>query len=465
MFSQVDKFIQQHHMLQMGDRIVVGVSGGADSICLLKVLMKLKRAYKLDLFVVHINHGLRGEEADRDQRYVEDFCKKIGITCITYKEDVVGYSKEHHCSLEEAGRILRYAAFEREYNERGCNKIAIAHNKNDLAETILFHMVRGTGLKGLVGIPPVRGPYIRPLLAVTRTDIEVYLMEEGISYCTDSTNLESDFTRNKVRLQVLPLLNQINNQAVSHIAGIATRLSEVEEYLKKQTDILYNKIVTKENGIYSVDIESLQREEPVLIKRILRQMIGNAAGRLKDIEEVHVLSVYELLEKGVGKQQNLPNGILAKCGYDRLEIGKMVEEHIFTSSEAIKSLPMAIEVPGTYVIPELKWKIDFTLMKYEKNLVIPKNCCTKWFDYDTIKNTIFLRTRKPGDFMQINKNGGTKLLKDIFINDKTPKEQRNKIPLLCDGEHVIWITGSRISEGYKLSCESKKILVVNITEV
>lgn len=465
MFNQVVKFIQQYDMLQKGDRVVVGVSGGADSICLLNVLLELKETYLLDLFVVHINHGLRGDEAMRDQQFVESFCEKAKISCTTYVEDVAGYSKEHHCSLEEAGRILRYVYFQREYKDKGCNKIAIAHNKNDLAETVLFHLARGTGLKGLSGIEPIRLPYIRPLLHVTRREIESYLKEEGIGYCTDSTNLETDFTRNKLRLQVLPLLRQINQQAVSHIAATATQVSEVEEYLKKQTDNLYARIVNEENGLYSVDIGLLKEEEPVLAKRLLRQMIGNAAGQLKNIEEVHVRGVYELLDKGVGKQQNLPYGVVARCGYEKLEISK--EENSFETlgKEPISSLPIAIQVPGSYRIPELGLKISFTVMDYEKSMAIPKNSCTKWFNYDTIKNTIFLRTREPGDFMQINKEGGRKLLKDIFINDKIPKEQRNSIPLLCDGKHVMWITGNRISEAYKVSDESKRILVVNLTEV
>ena len=320
-------------------------------------------------------------------------------------------------------------------------------------------------MKGLIGIPPIRGHYIRPMLSVTRTEIEAYLKGEGVSYCTDSTNLETDFTRNKVRLQVLPLLNQVNSRAVDHIVATSTQLSEVEEYLKKQTDLLYDRIVTNVNGLYSVDIELLKKEDPVFIKRILRQMVGNAAGKLKNIEETHVLSVYELLDKGVGKQQNLPYGVLAKCGYYKLEIWKVEEEATSKVLKSVNSLPIEIKVPGNYVIPEIGKKISFTYFDYEKNMLIPKNSCTKWFDYDKIKNTILLRTRQLGDFMQINKEGGTKSLKEIFINDKIPKEQRNIVPLLCDGEHVMWIVGSRISEAYKVSDESKKILMVNITEV
>ena len=465
MFNQVDRFIQQHHMLQRGDRVVVGVSGGADSVCLLKVLMELRQTYQLDLFVVHVNHGLRGEEAKRDERYVESFCRSANIPCTTVEEDVECYSKTHHCSLEEAGRILRYQAFEHEYKVKSCNKIAIAHNKNDLAETILFHLVRGTGLKGLVGIPPVRGCYIRPLLAVTRAEIEAYLKEEGIPYCTDSTNLETDFTRNKVRLQILPLLNEVNNQAISHIVGTSSQISEVEEYLEKQTELLYNRIVTCENGLYSVDIELIKCNEPVLIKRVLRRMIKEAAGQLKNIEEIHVLSVYELLDKGVGKQVDLPYQILAKCSYDNLVIGKKERITATSKPDLLQSLPVEVRVPGVYFVPELGKKFSFELLDYEKNRSIPKKSCTKWFDYDKINNTIFLRTRQTGDFMQINQEGGTKPLKDVFINDKIPKEQRNSIPLLCDGAHVMWITESRISEAYKLSCKSKRILVVNISEV
>lgn len=465
MFNQVVKFIQQHHMLKVGDRIIVGVSGGADSICLLDVLLELRETYGLDLFVVHINHGLRGEEAYGDQKYVEAFCEKHHLPCICYQEDVAGYSKAHHCSLEEAGRILRYQAFEHEYNEKHCNKIAIAHNKNDLAETVLFHLARGTGLKGLVGIEPVRGHIIRPLLSVTREEIEAYLKDKGIDYCTDSTNLETDFTRNKIRLQVLPLLNELNSQAVAHIAGTALQISEVEEYLKNQTNLLYERVVSHENGLYSVDIEKLLQEDKVLVKRVLRQMVGNAAGGFKDIEEIHILAVYELLQKGVGKQVDLPLGVMARCGYDRLVIGKKEKMASLVLQASLNPLFIKIEVPGTYYLPELHKKLTFSFLDYEKNMVIPKNSCTKWFDYDRIRDTIFLRTRRSGDFMQINKEGGTKLLKDIFINDKIPKEDRNHIPLLCEGEHVMWIMGGRISEAYKVTSTSKKILVVNITEV
>ncbi len=465
MFNQVVKFVQQYHMIQKGDRIVVGVSGGADSMCLLRILMELQETYRLDLFVVHVNHGLRGEEALRDQTFVERFCQTAGVPFACYTEDVSGYSRLHHCSLEEAGRTLRYEAFEREYKLHECNKIAIAHNKNDLAETVLFHLVRGTGLKGLGGMEPVRERYIRPLLAVTRTEIEAYLKQEGLDYCTDSTNLETDFTRNKVRLQVLPLLAEVNSQAVAHIAGASAQAREVEAFLEKETNNLFHKIVSSENGLYSVNIEVLLSEEPVLVKRVLRQMIGKAANRLKDIEEVHVQSVYELLGKGVGKQVDLPYQLLARCDYRSLVIGKKdsIEERL--SADTIDSLPMALDVPGTYLINEAGIQIDLSTMEYKKNMDIPKKKYTKWFDYDTIKNTIFLRTRRPGDFMQINIDGGTKSLKDIFINDKIPREERDNIPLLCDGEHVMWITGNRISEAYKVTEQSKRILVVNITEV
>lgn len=465
MFNQVVKFVQQYHMIQKDDRIIVGVSGGADSMCLLRILMELQKTYRLDLFVVHVNHGLRGEEALRDQSFVEKFCRKEGLSFICYTEDIRGYSRTHQCSLEEAGRILRYQAFEREYKLHDCNKIAIAHNKNDLAETVLFHLVRGTGLKGLGGMEPVREWYIRPLLAVTRTEIEAYLKQEGQDYCTDSTNFQTDFTRNKVRLQVLPLLEEVNSQAVAHIAGASAQAREVEAFLEKETNNLFAKIVTSENGLYFVNIESLIKEEPVLVKRVLRQMIGKAANRLKDIEEVHIQSVYELLGKGVGKQVSLPYQLFARCDYRRLIIGKKDSSEELQSTNKITNLPMSLQVPGTYLVHEAGIRLDLSTMEYKKIMDIPKIKYTKWFDYDTIKNTIFLRTRKPGDFMQINTEGGTKSLKDIFINDKIPREERDNIPLLCDGDHVMWIIGNRISEAYKVTEQSKRILVVNITEV
>ncbi len=462
MFEQVLEYVKQNKMLEMHDRVVVGVSGGADSVCLLLMLLELRKHYELELFVVHINHGLRGEEAMRDENYVKALCETLGVSCHAILVDVEGYVKREKCSTEEAGRILRYECFEKEYNEKHCNKIAIAHNRNDVAETVLLNLTRGTGIKGLVGIQPVRGSLIRPLLCVTRDEIEEYLCNRGIEYCVDSTNLEDIYSRNKIRNKVLPELRTINSQVSSHIARCASAIGEIEEYLQKQTKELYERIVREQNGQYFVNVGELKNADLVLGKRVVRDVIYSCGKKKKDIEEKHILQVLQLQDKTVGKQVNLPYRMVAVREYETIVI-KCID--LAKKEKKPNDWNQLIETSKEYQLDDLGINLKVELMEYEKNMIIPKNRCTKWFDYDKIKNTIFLRFRKQGDFLAINAQGNVKTIKSLFIDEKVPREQRDKIPLLCDGNHVMWVLGGRISEEYKITEQSKKILVVTMMEV
>ena len=461
MWNQVVEYVREQRMLDKGDRVIVGVSGGADSVCLLFLLKELQHLYDLELHVVHINHGLRGEEAKRDEEYVVALCDELEVSCHVLNVDVDAYVREHKCSTEEAGRILRYEAFEREYNKLKCNKIAIAHNKNDVAETVLLNLARGTGIKGLTGIDPVRGAIIRPLLRVTREEIETYLEEKERSFCTDSTNLLDVYTRNKVRHHVLPALAGVNDQAVSHIARCASNLREIEAYLERQTVALYERIVTCKKGQYSICADALRLEDPVLAKRLIRKVIHACAGKLKDIEEKHVAAVYALQDKEVSKQVDLPYGMVAVRAYDAI----IIKERQERAESLQEGDEMPIESPGTYMFGGGKWKLRIEIFDHEKNRIIPKNSYTKWFDYDKIKNTIFLRYRRQGDYLIINEKGNKKTIKSLFIDEKIPREQRGNIPLICDGNHVMWVIEGRSSVAYNVTEQTKKILVVTIMEV
>ena len=236
MIRKIKAYMEQYNMLAKGDRIVIGVSGGADSICLLHVLKQLRVDTELFLMVVHINHGIRGEEADRDERFVKDFCRTEGVEYRSLTADVTGIAKVEGLSEEEAGRKVRYEAFFEVCEELRCNKIAIAHNRNDIAETVLFNLFRGSGIRGLSGIEPYRViplssrevALIRPLLGVERAEIEEYLHQEGIPYMIDSTNLGEDYSRNKIRNRILTYATQeINQQCVNNIVEAAGALREI----------------------------------------------------------------------------------------------------------------------------------------------------------------------------------------------------------------------------------------------
>ncbi len=235
--KKVQAYIEKYDMLHEGDHIIVGVSGGADSMCLLAMLLEFREQYKLEISVVHVNHLLR-KEAFAEAKYVEDYCVKEEISYHYVEENIAVYAKEHSISEEEAGRTVRYLAFHKvleEQEESENCKIAVAHHENDLAETMLFHLVRGCGLGGLQGILPVQGPIIRPLLCLSRDEIEEYVKQKSISYCIDQSNFQNDYSRNRIRNKVIPQLVQINGQAVHHINETAVRLNEIELFLQRQT--------------------------------------------------------------------------------------------------------------------------------------------------------------------------------------------------------------------------------------
>ena len=467
MLKTVQKFIDKHNMIQKGDRIVVGVSGGADSVCLFHVLLGLTPEYDLTLFVVHVNHGIRGTEAEEDEAYVKELCLAHNISCDLIKADVKALAVREGLTEEEAGRKVRYKAFYDCFHKNKCNKIAIAHNRNDNAETILFHLFRGSGIKGLTGIPAVREEIIRPLLDTGREEIEGFLGENGISYQTDKTNLTQDYSRNKIRHQIISFAQEeINKRAIEHIVGASKKLSEIDCYLEKNISSAYDTAVTylEYNNAYEINIEKLRQEDPVIQKGIIRKSLMGLSNWLKDVEALHIELILELAEKQVGKVINLPYGILAARDYHTITL--KIAPFQYKNKEDSKSLEVPgwqpLEIPGEVTIPQTNQILHIKLIKYKKSMIIPRNGCTKWFDYDKIKNTVLIRTRQEGDYIQIDSAGSRKKIKSLFIDEKIPKEKRDLLPLLADGAHIMWVIGGRISEAYKVNEDTKVILEINL---
>lgn len=466
MLDKIQKFIDKHNMIKKGDRIVVGVSGGADSVCLFHVLLKLAPIYEHTLFVVHINHGIRGKEADDDEEYVRKLCLDNQVSFTAIKADVKAITKKEGLSEEEAGRKVRYEAFYQCYAENKCNKIAIAHNRNDNAETILFHLFRGSGIKGLTGIQPVRDVIIRPLLNTGRDEIETYLDTNGIKYQTDKTNFTYDYTRNKIRHQIISFAREeINSAAVEHIVDAANKLAEIECYLDKNIEFGLKNCVTylEKEKSYEVDIEKLKQEDMVIQKGIIRKILTRLATRAKDLESLHVELVLDLMNKQSGKVLNLPYGILVEKNYGTLRL-KVSENNSGQLKEQGSKLgtEQKLEIPGVTFIPQTRQTLCTKLINYEKNMLIPRNGCTKWFDYDKIKNTVLVRTRREGDYIQIDSAGSKKKIKSLFIDEKVPRQMRELLPLVADGSHIMWVVGGRMSEAYKVDEDTKVILEINL---
>lgn len=475
MQKKIQIFLEKYHMIEPGDHIIAGLSGGADSVCLLLVLKDLQATIDFELTAVHVEHGIRGGESLRDAAFAEKFCREQQIPFLMFSVDAPKKAGESHQTLEEAARELRYDCFNQACRSCGGNKIAVAHHGDDCAETMLFHLSRGTGIRGLCGISPVRDgavepaageisyPVIRPLLGVVRGEIEQFLMERGQTYCTDSTNDDTSLTRNRIRSKILPELSDINPQTVQHMVRTAGYLEEICDFLdtaaweagKEWVICSYERERIQEIRISAEGFTGLH---PVLQKNLIHRLLGEIAGSRRDITALHIDAVCSLFKTGVGKSLSLPYGILAKKEYDVVALLRQENMRGLREKNVIeeKTLP----IPG-----ETVWNdclhIRTEIFQYDGKIEkIPQKTYTKWFDYDKIKNTVQLRTRRPGDFFQVDESGGHKKLKNFLIDAKVPQEQRNKIPLLAEGSHILWAVGYRISEAYKVTQKTKRILSI-----
>ena len=436
-------------MLMPGDRVVAGISGGADSVCLLFLLLEWAKTVPLELAVVHINHGIR-REAAADAAFVKGLCEAHGLTFYLTESDVRTRAEQEKCSEEDAGRRTRYEAFARAAEEFGATKIAVAHNCNDRSETMLFHLFRGSGIKGLGSIQPVRDNIIRPILCLERQEIEEYLKISDITYCQDATNASDDYTRNRIRHHIIPYAQEhIVQGCVSHMAQTAELLSETENYLEQQTKIAMKAcVVQRKEKLYEIAVASLLEEHPLLQKRILHQLVKSLSPHQKDISYIHIVDLLELFTGEGNRSVNLPFGIQGKREYDKVLLGIVEREEILSDD-----FEMELTV------------ID--MKDFDKNYrELPPNEYTKWFDYDKIKGCLALRNREIGDYLTIAGDAGgihRKSVKDYMITAKIPRDRRDKLFLLAEGNHVLWLVGYRISEYYKISENTKRILQVQLT--
>ena len=450
MLKKVISYIEKNKILQDGDSVLLGVSGGADSVCMLHVLYSLREKYHLKLYVVHVNHGIRGSEAKRDADFVEQMAENLQIPFRVVTANIPEMAKEQKLSEEEAGRIFRYNTFEQVANEVGANKIAVAHNLNDNSETVLFNLFRGSRLKGLRGISPMRGQIIRPLLCCSRNEIEQYLQENNLSYCTDSTNKETDYSRNRIRLKLMPYIKEnINQKAEYNIVNAAENLSQVYEYIYGEAQKAY-RIQVKDNVL----LNSAEDLNVVILQEVVRMWILENTGRLKDIKANHVNIVIGLLSNQVSKKSELPYGLKLIKTYEGVKV-------LLENNEGKDSNGQTIIEDGKIFNTE---KITVTVENesFDKSN-IPDLLYTKWLDYDKIKG-LTLRKRLPGDYIEISgsESGRSvkKKLKKYFIDNKIPQEERNNIWLLADGNHVVWIVGYRISEMCKVTDSTKRIIKI-----
>lgn len=442
MYQKVKAYVKKWHMLQKEDSVIAGISGGTDSVCLLFMLLKLQKELGFALMAVHVNHGIRGAEAERDEAYVKRLCRQWNVRLKVYRENVPEYAKEHGMTEEEAGRDIRRTCFCKVLKEWGGTKIALAHHENDNVETLLWNLCRGTGIRGLGGIAPVNDVWIRPLLCVKRREIESYLKKRGISYCTDTTNADRRYMRNRIRMDVIPYLEDcVNTESVSHMGKTMERMYELEQYILEEVGQYKESCTGWKNGRRIIRQTEYTKIPKALRDNVLHEILCETAGRRKDIEEVHVQMLRDLFTKQVGKRIDLPYGVTAIRTYEGVRFEKNIPEASYAGDEnELFSIRVFDREPG--------------------NVTFPEKIYTKWFDYDIIKNTVKIRHRIAGDSIVINRYGGRKKLKQYFTDQKVPQEDRDKIWIAADGDEVLWIVGYRQSQKYQITEKTTKILEI-----
>ncbi len=475
--ERLKNYIDTEEIFQAGDRLLLAVSGGADSVALLRALSSISEKWNADyqIEVCHIEHGIRGQESVEDAEFVENLCRDLGVVCKTYSVDALGYAKERGLSVEEGARILRYQKF-RELATENQQKIVVAHHGCDNVETMLFQLSRGSGLRGFVGMPPVKGRICRPLLFATRDDIVQYLAELQQDYRTDSTNQELTYARNKIRHQVLPVLEEVNPEAISHMMRSMDLLRPL---LKEHYRFVQKELQQAMNPKGELLCNRVQAMEKSMQGEVVHEWVRKHSTHAKDIGQVHIDALVSLLSKEVGKSISLPYASVVR-GYETLRY--LPEDSMEQSCETRRG-PLTVstedEIPQyrfeeavTFPALEMGQRMELSFDGYQVKLeLVERNpeespkikemTYTKCFDYDKIQDIIQFRNRCTGDRIAVMKHGSKKL-KDYLIDAKIPREWRDHLILLSDGQNIMWIVGDRMSEKYKVDNHTKRIIKIEI---
>ncbi|MDF2877128.1 MAG: tRNA(Ile)-lysidine synthetase [Clostridia bacterium] len=447
--NKVKNFIKEYNLIQSGDCLVVGVSGGADSMMLLHFLYTHQSYYDVQIKVAHVHHGMRAE-AEGDALFVKQMCEAWNLSYYRHNCDIKELAKTYNVSEEEAGRTERYNFFISLSNNS--SKIVTAHTMNDQAETLIMRFLRGTDIHGLGGIPPIRDTIIRPLLCLKRVEIEAYCKEYAIAYRDDHTNFMPIYTRNKIRLECIPYIEEnINENVVSLLGGHSHLYREHEQFLKEYTKNLFEKCTVQTNQGLIISLKLFEKYHPYIQKRIILLGIQVLNKTIKDITLKHLESVLGLIKLQSGKKVSLPYRITAIRQYDEIII----------NYEGMEATGFRYDIKiGTIQIPELKSKLLLKIVP--KQTINQKNekMYTKYIDYGKIKDGLQIRTRLPQDYIMTA--AGTKKLKKLLIDDKVPKILRDSLPLIADGNEIIWIVGSRLSTSYYITEHTEEVLEIQI---
>lgn len=449
------KYNQKHKLFAAGEKILIAVSGGIDSVVLLHLFLQIRQEWSLQTAVAHFNHHLRGDESDGDEIFVRNLCKKNNIDFFTGSEDVGAYSKAKKISIEMGARECRYDFFARVVREHQFDHIALGHNANDQGETILSHIIRGSGVRGLSGISPSREAYIRPLLFATRKEIKDYAQQQNLSFCEDSTNADISYQRNRIRHILMPAMaRDFNPNIVKTLNRLGENMAQVDDYLQRQSKDAYLQCLKyRDNRKIVLDIIKFLAYFEVLQKYILEFVLID----LKKDFRVLDYGTFERIKTLVNKKQNktfeIASDLWIIISGNELFIGQpeKPQEEIFIQ-----------EIPGQYQLwNNLIFEIKRVAKPLEQVLKM-SGSSVEWIDEKCIKVPLKIRTYHHGDRFQPLNLGGSKKLSDFFIDEKIAVYRRNSIPILESKGRIVWVCGHRLDERFKITEKTSSVLKLEL---
>jgi tRNA(Ile)-lysidine synthase len=453
-FLKVKNTVEKYNMFSPGDKILVGVSGGPDSVCLLHILDRCRKKMALSLHIVHINHGIRKSESRREEKFVKHLADMMGLPITVKFLDVPFYAGRKKLTIEEAARDMRYRVFESLATKLDAEKIALGHTASDQIETVLMHLLRGSGPQGLSGISPVRKlgntSIIRPLIELNREEILDYLKENNLAFCLDSSNRRTEYFRNRIRLKLLPLLRENYNKNIDDaLLRLSEILKEENTYWERMVERVIGKVVSFESGKILIDFRRFLRYNLAVQRRVLYRLFGGIVS-LRQIEAIRTLAH----QSGQAGRINLGRKVSVRKEGDFL---------IFSSSpeQRLKKFSYPIRVPGKNEIDELNLTLNTRIVDFHP--VSHRRADTVYFDAYKIKlKDLRLRNRREGDRFKPFGLRGTKKLSDFFIDKKIPRNLRDRFPLLVDGEDILWVVGMGRADKARITEETRRVLEVQV---
>jgi tRNA(Ile)-lysidine synthase len=464
--QRVFDFTRQHRLVSAGEKLVVAVSGGADSVCLLHVLVGLKAQLKVKLHLAHLNHQLRDTESEADADYVSDLAQRLGIPATIERQDVKAYQKKMRLSPEEAAREVRYRFLTEVAGAIGAKRVAVGHTQDDHIETILMHLIRGAGTRGMRGLQPsTEWPsktgsltVIRPLLEVSHQETEEYCRRHQLAPRLDASNLSLSPLRNRIRQQLLPLLKNYNPAIDEALLRTGRIAGDDIDFLDKETALLWKKLARQEGEAIILNRKGLDQLPPTLQRYLLRTGAERLLGSAKDIEMRHIEEMMALLGKPAGKRLSLPGTLSFVTGYD---------EYMLTLNLAgLSPLPELVgearlNIPGKTLLPG--WYIEATIIEREQ--ISEKGDFTAYLDLAKTSDNLVVQSRRRGDRFQPLGLSLPKKLNEFMIDARIPQNWRKNIPIVRSTEQIVWVVGWRIDERVKVSQKTEKVLRLKFKQV